>query len=128
MYDEKLVNKYLAWMIMSGYPKPLTMLKTRIIDDGKRSFYSYVPLVDITVYGIDEDSGVALDLFFKTFDKTIENYIKDKDDIKKKYRKQVRKTSFEKIAKEIDKRHEEHLELFADIEEAINEEGEIKEA
>ena len=89
---------------------------------------SYVPLVDTTVYGLNRNVKEAFYSFFDAFDKTIENYIKDKDDIERMFREQIKNTSLEEMSQELDKDNEMLLSIYEDLKEELTEDNSIGDA
>lgn len=128
MEENQLIKKYLAWMIMFGGSNPLSLLTCQEMEDGKTLYLSYVPLINKTVYGIDEDMKTAFKLFFKAFDKAIEKYIKDKSEIRKKFRKQFEKTDPSKVFGYIEEECKKAEELLDDLEKEFIEEDNMGEA
>lgn len=128
MEEDLLINKYLAWMILFSKSKPLSLLTLQKTHDGEVSLSSYVPLINTTVCAIDNDVKTTFMSFFKEFEETVENYLKDNPDINNGFRKQLEKTSLEELSKDINKENVYMLSLLNYLERTLYEEADVGEA
>ena len=128
MKEELLINKYLAWMILFSNSDPLSFLTLRKTNSGETSLSSYVPLLNKEIGVVNSDIKTTFQLFFKIFDKTVEEYIKDKPDIKEKYEKQIKTTNIKNVSRKFEKENKYLLSALCDLERTMKEDEDIVEA